>query len=139
MLDDPLHAPYNTLTKILSQYQAPQLGRCVVIGGRTDDDPLETIGSMRFGDWTFKVIEGEGGHSRGETIVTCPELKIAFTGDLMINERGLTDLQREFMELQPHLRCSYDTNPELAAVIRKELRMELGSYTICPGRGAIIE
>ena len=136
---NPLHAPYNSLSKILSGYEVPQLGRCVVIGGRSDDDPLELVGSMRFGDWTFKVIEGEGGHSRGETIVTCPELKLAFTGDLMINERGLTDLQREFMELQPHLRCSYDTNPELAAVIRKELRMELGSYTICPGRGAIIE
>ena len=136
---NPLHAPYNSLTKILSHYEAPHLGRCVVIGGRTDDDPLELIGSMRFGDWTFKVIEGAGGHSRGEMIITCPELGIAFTGDLLINERGLTDLQREFMDLQPHLRCSYDTKPDLAAVIRKQLRMELGSYTICPGRGAIID
>ena len=136
---NPMHGPYNALTKILSRYQSPQLGRCVVIGGRTDDDPLEVIGSMRFGDWTFKVIEGAGGHSRGETIITCPELGIAFTGDLLINERGLTDLQREYLDLQPHLRASYDTKPELATQIRRELRLELGSYTICPGRGPIID
>ena len=72
---NPLHAPYNALTKILSHYETPQLGRCVVIGERDSDDPIELIGSMRFGDWTFNIYEGEGGHSRGETVITCPELK----------------------------------------------------------------
>ncbi len=136
---NPLHAPYNTLTKILSQYQAPQLGRCVVIGGRTDDDPLETIGSMRFGDWTFNIIEGAGGHSRGEMIITCPDLGIAFTGDLLVNDMGLTDTQREFLSLQPHLRCSYDTKPDLAVEIKQELRSTLAGYTICPGRGPVFK
>ena len=136
---NPLHAPYNSLTKILSHYQPPQLGRCVVVGARTDDDPLETIGSMRFGDWMFQIIEGAGGHSRGEGIVTCPELKIAFTGDLLVNEEGMNDTQRDFMRLQPHLRASYDTKPELAREIRDQLRWDLAGYTICPGKGPIIQ
>ncbi len=135
---NPLHAPYNALTKILSRYQPPQLGRCVVMGARGDDDLLEPVGSMRFGDWTFHVQEGAGGHSRGEAIITCPDLGIAFTGDLLINERGLTESQREFLDLQPFVRASYDTKPELAEEIGRQLRLELSSYTICPGRGSII-
>ncbi len=136
---NPLHAPYNALTKILSHYTPPQLGRCVSIGARTSDDPLELIGSMRFGDWTFKIFEGAGGHSRGEAVITCPELKLAFTGDLLINEEGLTATQREYLSLQMHLRVSYDHNPELAAEIGQQLHAELAGYTICPARGAVIE
>ena len=135
---NPMHAPYNALAKILSDYEPPRLGRCAVIGKRESDDPLEFIGSMRFGDWTFNVMEGAGGHARGETIVTCPELNVAFTGDLMINERGLSATQREYLELQPYLMTSFDANPELAAQIRNQLRIDLAGYTICPGRGPII-
>ncbi len=135
---DPQRAPYNALTKILSHYETPQLGRCVVIGERDSDDPIELIGSMRFGDWTFNIYEGEGGHARGETIITCPELKIAFTGDLIVNEGGLSDSQREFLDLQPYLMASYDVNPELAEKIRAQLRWDLAGYTIFPGRGPII-
>ena len=136
---DPMAAPYNALTKILSHYESPQLGRCAVIGKRESDDPIELIGSMRFGNWMFKIYEGEGGHARGETIITCPELHLAFTGDLITNERGISDQQQEFLDLQPYLMASYDAKPELADRIRHELRTELAGYTICPGRGSIIE
>ena len=135
---NPMHAPYNALTKILSHYKAPELGRCAVIGKREGDDPLEFIGSMRFGDWTFNIIEGAGGHARGETIITCPELKIAFTGDLIINEQGLSESQREFLDLQPFVMASFDANPALAETIRQELQHRLNGYTIFPGRGPII-
>ena len=135
---NPLHAPYNALTKILSGYEAPQPGRVVAIGKRTGEQPLELIGSIRFGDWSFEVLEGLGGHSRGESVIVCHELRIAFTGDLLVNEESLTETQREFVELQPHLRASYDTKPELAARIRTQLVHDLGGYTICPGRGALL-
>jgi glyoxylase-like metal-dependent hydrolase (beta-lactamase superfamily II) len=134
---NPLHAPYNALSKILTHYQSPQLGRCVVMGARVDDDPLELIGSMRFGDWTFLVMEGAGGHSRGEAVITCPELKLAFTGDLLVNERGMSESQRAFCDLQSFVRTSYDTKPELAEEIRRQLRADLGGYTVCPARGPI--
>jgi glyoxylase-like metal-dependent hydrolase (beta-lactamase superfamily II) len=135
---NPLHAPYNALTKILSHYETPQLGRCAVIGARQGDDPLELIGSMRFGDWTFEIYEGAGGHARGETVITCPELNIAFTGDLLINDKKLSDTQREYLNLQPYLMASFDADPDLAAQIRKQLTRDLAGYTICPGRGPII-
>ena len=135
---NPLHAPYNALTKILSHYQAPPVGRCVAVGSRTTDDPLELIATLRFDEWTFEIYEGAGGHSRGEAVITCPELKLAFTGDLLTNDATLTDTQKEYLALQPHIRATYDTNPTMAETIRSQLYRELAGYIICPGRGAII-
>ena len=47
------NAPFVALSKIVSDYEPPQLGHCAVIGERKGDDPLEFIGSIRFGNWFF--------------------------------------------------------------------------------------
>ncbi|MDO5118914.1 MAG: hypothetical protein Q4G41_03020 [Coriobacteriales bacterium] len=133
-----LDAPYVALSKIISRYEPPHLSRCAVIGKRNGDSPLEAIGAIRFGNWMFQVIEGAGGHVRGETIVACPDLHLVFTGDLFINAAGLTDKQREYEALQPALMANTDVNPGLAALCRNQLMTEYGTYTICPGRGPIV-
>lgn len=135
---DELNAPYVALSKIISRYEPPHLSRCAVIGKRVTDEPLEPIGAIRFGNWMFQVIEGAGGHVRGETIIVCPELKIAFTGDLFINSAGLTDKQRAYEALQPSLMANIDTNPGLAMLCRTQLLTDYGNYTLCPGRGPIV-
>ena len=96
------------------------------------------MGAIRFGNWMFEVIEGAGGHVRGETIVACPELKLVFTGDLFVNTAGLTEKQREYEALQPSLMANVDANPALAALCRTQLLTDYAGYTICPGRGPII-
>lgn len=131
-------APYIALSKIISRYEPPSLGRCAVIGKRETDDLFETIGALRFGNWMFEVIEGAGGHVRGETVIVCPELKLLFTGDLFINAAGLSDEQREFEEIQPSLMANVDVNPTLAAQCRAQLLANYPGYTICPGRGPLL-
>lgn len=133
-----LNAPYIALSKNISRYNPPILSRCAVIGKRETDDPLETIGALRFGNWLFEVIEGAGGHVRGETVMVCHELKLLFMGDLFVNVAGLTEHQREFEELQPSLMANVDANPALAAQCRAQLLADFPGYTICPGRGPII-
>ncbi len=133
-----LDAPYVALSKIISRYEPPHLSRCAVVGKRMTDDPLETIGSIRFGRWTFQVIQGAGGHVRGETVVSCPELKLLFTGDLFVNTAGMSEKQRTYEELQPSLMANTDTNEGLAAICRNQLLAEHKGYTICPGRGPIL-
>ena len=131
-------APYIALSKIISRYDPPHLSRCAVIGKRQGDEPFETIGAIRFGNWMFQVIEGAGGHVRGETVVACPELKLIFTGDLFINSAGLSEKQRSYEALQPSLMANVDVNPGLAAICRNQLLTDFAGYTICPGRGSII-
>ena len=134
-----LDAPYVALSKIISRYEPPHLSRCAVVGKRTGDDPLEAIGAIRFGNWMFQVTEGAGGHVRGETVVSCPELKLLFTGDLFINSAGMSDKQRAYEELQPSLMANTDMNPGLATLCRTQLLSDHPGYLICPGRGPIIE
>lgn len=131
-------APYIALSKIISRYEPPRLSRCAIIGKRTSDALFETVGAIRFGNWMFEVIEGAGGHVRGETIVACPELKLVFTGDLFVNSAGLTEKQRAYEALQPSLMANVDANPALAALCRTQLLTDYAGYTICPGRGPII-
>ena len=132
------NAPFVALSKIVSDYEPPQLGHCAVIGERTGDDPLEFIGSIRFGNWFFEVLEGAGGHVAGETVVACPELRIVFTGDLVVNEEGMSLEQQEYEALQPYLLTSYDANPALADACRAELAERYAGYTVLPGRGPVM-
>lgn len=132
------NAPFVALSKIVSNYAPPQLGHCAVIGERQGDDPLEFIGSIRFGNWFFEVCEGAGGHVAGETVIACPELRIVFTGDLLANREGMTAEQLEYESLQPYLMTSYDANPALAAACREELAEKYAGYTILPGCGPAV-
>ncbi len=132
------NAPFVALSKIVSSYVPPQLGHLAVIGERTGDDPLEFIGSIRFGNWLFEVFEGAGGHVVGETVIACAELGIVFTGDLMANRDGMSAEQLEYEQLQPYLMTSYDANPALADACREELAERYAGYTILPGRGPVI-
>ena len=134
-----LDAPYIALAKVITGYETPQLGRCAVMGGRSSDDPIELVGSMRFGDWTFNVLEGAGGHARGEAVITCPELAIAFTGAMVASDDNLTEGQREVMELQPYLMTTVDVKPELLEECRAQLARDLAGYTLYPVRGAVID
>ena len=133
------NAPFVALSKIISRYEPPRPGRCAVIGERQGEDPLEFVGSIRFGNWLFEVYEGAGGHVQGETVVACPELGIVFTGDLLVNREGLSSEQVQAEYLQPYLMTSYDVNPALAEAVRSELRKAYQGYTILPGRGSAID
>ena len=132
-------APFVALSKIISRYEPPKLGRCAVIGERQGDDPLEFVGSIRFGNWLFKVFEGAGGHVAGETVIACEELGIVFTGDLLVDREALSSEQTQVEHLQPYLMTTYDANPALAEACRAELRETYAGYTILPGRGPVIE
>jgi glyoxylase-like metal-dependent hydrolase (beta-lactamase superfamily II) len=132
------NAPFVALSKIVSNYEPPQLGHCAVIGERTGDDPLEFVGSIRFGNWMFEVYEGAGGHVAGETVIACPELGIVFTGDLIVNHEGMTPEQLEYEQLQPYLLTSYDANPALADACRELLEEKYDGFTVLPGRGPVM-
>lgn len=135
---DAQNAPYIALGKVISRYTTPPLGRCAVIGKREGDDLLELIGSIRFGNWTFQVYEGAGGHARGETVIVCPELRLVFTGNLMTNTMGLSPEQRESEALQLYLMTGVDVMPGLAMQCRQLLLNEYAGYVVCPGRGPVM-
>ena len=135
---NPLHAPYCVLSKMISAYRPPDPARCEAVGGReaADPAPLAFIGSRPFGGRRFDFYEGRGGHIRGETVIVCRELRLVFTGDIYVNVRGFSPEQREFNRLAPFLMTGVDSDPEEARRCRTRLLEDYGGFLFCPGHGA---
>ena len=60
---NPLHAPYCVLSKVISDYEPPELSRCAVVGAKRDDAPLSHIGSRAFGRGRSTFTRGTAGMS----------------------------------------------------------------------------
>lgn len=134
---NPLHAPYCALSKIISAYAPPVAERCVAVGRREGDDLLCPIGSRFFGPWRFDFYEGPGGHVRGETVIVCEKLHLVFSGDLYVNIKGYSPEQQEFNRLAPFLMTGVDCDPALARACRNLLVEKYAGYLFCPGHGPV--
>ena len=140
---NPLHAPYARICKLLTHYQPPALERLQVIGGASDPltKPLTPIGRFSFGPMEFQVLEGAGGHLPGEIVLIDTVHHIAFTGDIYVNIREFTREQAAYNRYAPYLMTSVDTDPALAARERQAV-MDLlgpGRWRIFGGHGMVKE
>jgi len=136
---NPLHAPYCRLSKIISAYQVPELEPIKIVGEKKDNDTMSLIGQMDFADLHFDIYEGNGGHVKGETILKCDEYKLVFTGDNLVNIKGFAPAQRAFNELAPYLMQSVNMDSAEAGRLRKLLTEITKDYLVCPGHGPIFK
>ena len=116
-----LHELYINICKILTEYQPVEKSKVEALWGvrEAQSQPLEHIGSFKFGDLDFEVYEGQGGHLPGEIVLIDFSKRIAFTGDIYINIAGLTKQQAEYNRYAPILMTSVDTAPALCSAERK--------------------
>ena len=126
--ENPLHRPYISVCKILTDYHPVDPDRIRSLWGTQEDLQvlIEKIGTFDFGEMHFDVYEGKGGHLRGETLLIDHQHRIAFTGDVYINTHGLTKEQAHYNQYAPVLMTSVDTDPVLCAEERKALIKILG-------------
>ena len=134
-----LHQPYCIISKIITGYLPPLPEHMEIIGKRTSRKLLSRIGQFSFGKWTWQADEGMGGHVRGETVISCPELGIVFSGDIFVNIRQLTEDQREFNLLAPYLMTSVEEDSGLAKQTRNLFMETFSGYLICPGHGPVLD
>ena len=125
---NPLHKPYVSICKTLTQYLPPDPEKIVCPWPAPEKmrEPLERIGLFEFGEMRFEVCQGKGGHLMGETVLIDYDHKIVFSGDIYINVHGLTDDQAKYNQYAPVLMTSVDTDPSLCAVERAALFDRLG-------------
>lgn len=137
---NPYHAPYVRISKILSHYKPIQIGKLRVIGGRNSKllNLSEKIGCLNFGKLQFECIEFKGGHVQGETVYIDRYNHTVFTGDILVNIKGFTVEQRKFNALAPYLMTSVDTDKNLAAEERKKITeiLSSGHWMVFGGHGA---
>lgn len=126
---NPLHRPYINMCKTLTAYAPPNPAKVTALWADPQDqtEPLCQIGFFDFGELHFEVYEGKGGHLPGEVVLIDYSHHIAFTGDVYINIRGLTEQQSEYNQYAPILMTSVDTDPKLCALERNAIMQRLGA------------
>lgn len=138
--ENPAHAPYVRISKLLSHYEAVPLEKITAIGGVSEEISglTEYIGQVKLKGLCFDAYEARGGHVRGETVYIERRLRILFTGDIIVNTKGFTRPQAAFNRLAPFLMTSVDTNPKLASDERDAILklLDKGEWTIFGGHGA---
>ena len=130
------HEPYCELSKIISNYKTPSLNNFEVIGDKQDDKPLSKIGEIDFCGLKLEVMEGYGGHVKGEIVIGSKDKKIIITGDDVVNINGFSKKQYEFNLLAPYLMRSVNVNSSKATIIRKELINTYKEYKFYTGHGS---
>ncbi len=126
---NPLHRPYINMCKTLTAYRPPQPEKITVAWKSPvcQEAVLQWVGTFDFMELHFDVYEGKGGHLLGETVLIDTVHGIAFTGDIYINIRGLTQKQAEYNQYAPILMTSVDTDPVLCAQERNAILAQLGA------------
>lgn len=74
---------------------------------------------------------------KGEMVIVCRNLKLVFSGDIMVNVKGFSPEQREFNSLAPFLITGVDIDAALCRKEREKLLSEYTRYLFCPGHGAV--
>lgn len=133
-----LHAPYIRICKALTGYEPPQPERLeAVFGADRIASALEPAGRFEFGELSFDVFEGAGGHLPGEIALIDYAHGLAFAGDIYVNLKDMTPEQTEYNRYAPILMTSVDTDRKLAAAERAALmrRLGAGDWLIFGGHG----
>ena len=136
---NPLHKPYIRICKTLTGLRPMNPDKIRVICQRQEGQkkPMEAVGGFSFGELSFELYEGRGGHLPGEIVLIDYEHKLAFTGDVYINLRGMTAEQAAYNQYAPILMTSVDTDPALCKMEREAIlqRLGVGEWQIFGGHG----
>jgi len=138
-----LHQPYIRICKVLTSYSPVNPSKITVpwderAGAR---GVLWNIGFFSFGELDFEVFEGKGGHLPGEIVLIDYAHRIAITGDVYVNMRGMTSEQKKYNQYAPILMTSVDTDPDLCRQEREAVfqRLGAGKWQIYGAHGAMKE
>lgn len=140
--ENRLHRPYIRMCKILTHYSLPSMDKVIEVGGEPEFESaaIEKSGAWDWEGLHFTLYEGEGGHLKGESLLMLEEERIAFTGDIWVNIKDMTEEQREYNTLAPVLMTSVDTDPLLSKRERECMKQLLPpKCRVFPGHGNMKE
>ena len=136
-----LHKPYVNICKTVTGYYPVDPEKIKVISKKRTETglPLQSVGEFSFGDMDFEILEGKGGHLKGEIVLIDYKNHIVFSGDIYVNTHDFTAEQKEYNRYAPILMTSVDTDKDLSAEERNYLisRLGLGEWRIFGGHGGV--
>ena len=140
---NPLHKPYVRTCRILTSHKAINPDKIITPWKSEDGQKslLRQTGNLEFGELSYEVYEGKGGHLPGETVLIDYTHRIAFTGDIYVNIKGMTPEQAKYNTYAPILMTSVDTDPKLCADERRAIlqRLGAGNWKVFGSHGGVKE
>jgi len=140
---NPLHKPYIGICKSLTAYKpvSPEKLNVMWDSPEPENSVLWQTGFLNIGELCFEVYEARGGHIPGHIVLIDYEHRVAFTGDIYINVKGLTSEQKQYNQYAPILMTSVDTDPTLSTKERNAVlqRLGAGKWKIFGSHGAMKE
>ena len=115
---------------------------------RSDAGIFPVLDTIRIGDLELEVLEGLGGHTRGQIYLYSQKEGLLFAADSLINFASLTRERADYSSLAAFLVTSVNVDSDLAKKERKAL-LDLASQTdaallktgrrclVCGGHGAV--
>jgi glyoxylase-like metal-dependent hydrolase (beta-lactamase superfamily II)/ACT domain-containing protein len=135
---------YARLSTILTDYNAPDQKNFRVIGKGVPavHGELLKLETVKFGDLELELYEGNGAHLPGEMVIICRAPKLLFTGDIYVNEKGLTPERADFNDVAPFLLTNVDAEPDNMKADRANIGKLMDSIgrkgmLVCAGHGAV--
>jgi glyoxylase-like metal-dependent hydrolase (beta-lactamase superfamily II)/ACT domain-containing protein len=139
---------YTKMINLFSKFTTPTGIQCFPEPAGAMRGIFPVMGTVRIGDLELEVLEGLGGHMRGQVYLYSQKAGLLFAADSVINFSSLTKERADYSSLAAFLVTSVNVDSDLARKERKAL-LELASETdsalittgrrclICGGHGAV--
>jgi glyoxylase-like metal-dependent hydrolase (beta-lactamase superfamily II) len=136
------------MINLFSRFNFPAGVQCFPESTGSTRGIFPVIGTVRIGDLELEVLEGLGGHTRGQIYLYSQKAGLLFAADSVINFSSLTRERADYSSLAAFLVTSVNVDSDLAKKERKAL-LELAAITdaalfptgrrclICGGHGAV--
>ncbi len=139
---------YTHMINLFSKFNCPPDIYCFPESTESMRGIFPVIGTVRIGNLELEILEGLGGHMRGQIYLYSQKSGLLFAADSVINFSSLTRDRADYSSLAAFLVTSVNVDSDLARKERKAL-LELASVTdaaliatgrrclICGGHGAV--
>jgi glyoxylase-like metal-dependent hydrolase (beta-lactamase superfamily II) len=146
--DSILEEFYTKMINLFSKFNTPADVQCFAGSTGAMRGIFPVLETIRIGDLNLEVLEGLGGHTRGQIFLYSQEAGLLFAADSLINFASLTRERADYSSLAAFLVTSVNVDSDLAKKERKAL-LDLARGTdsalkktgmrclVCGGHGAV--
>ncbi|NLV26687.1 MAG: MBL fold metallo-hydrolase [Methanomicrobiales archaeon] len=116
-----LEQVYTVMINLFAHMTPPSVCELFPPAGTEKYGDFPVLDSFSAGGFTFKILEGHGGHQHGLIYVLCQEAGLLFTSDTILNLKYLSPERSDYNNFAVYLVTTVNVDPDLVKSERKAL------------------
>jgi glyoxylase-like metal-dependent hydrolase (beta-lactamase superfamily II)/ACT domain-containing protein len=132
---------YTKMINLFSRFNFPEHVQCLNTATVAMRGIFSVLGIIKIGDLEMEILEGLGGHTRGQIYLYSQKAGLLFAGDSVINFSSLTKDRADYSSLAAFLVTSVNVDSELARKERRallDLALETDTRLVASGRRCLL-